>query len=678
MTGVAQPFLFPSVGGLPLSGHERPAGDGFEERLEFETLIASLSARFINLAPDAVDREVQAGLRQICELLGVELAVLWQWSVAAPDVIVPTHTYCVEEELAPTEPMRQEQYPWSRQQILAGRAIAVGSLSELPGEAAVDRETCLEFGIKSSACVPLSVAGGRAVGALGFNALREERAWPKALVERLQLLAQLFAGALAQKRHEQTLRESEARVRLAAESAGAGVWTLDYDGGTFWASEEARAIFGYEPEEVISLARLEASVHPEDRELVMGTVERARAGDGLIDIDYRIVRIDGETRWITSRGRRQSGAAAESERLMGVSIDITERKLAEEEHRKSEARLASATAIADLVFYEVDFEAGSAYVDERFHKLCGVAVERDQGLHAVEHWMEHIHPDDLELVVRTREQLHAGEEDVVSLEYRYIHPQRGTRWFHHRAGVARRGADGRGAVTYGVMRDVTDRRQMESEMRDLSRRLIRAHEEDRALLARELHDDVTQRLAVMAIGLGRAELAASDPAQAEAMLTVREQLVRLSEDIHSLAYQLHPSVLEELGLLQALEAECERLGRSGSLEVVTEFGGFSSTIGRDEALCLFRVAQEALNNVRRHSGAGVATMALRSKGDGVLLTVRDSGTGFDPDLPGQTRSLGLASMRERARAVGGTFDIESTPGTGTRVIAWVPGNGRQV
>ena len=171
-------------------------------------------------------------------------------------------------------------------------------------------------------------------------------------------------------------------------------------------------------------------------------------------------------------------------------------------------------------------------------------------------------------------------------------------------------------------------------MRDLSRRLIRAHEDERALLARELHDDVTQRLAVLAIDVGRAELAAPDGAQAEAMRSVRAELVRLSEDIHSLAYQLHPSVLEELGLVEALRAECERRGRQGRLAVSMDLDPSPSmAVGKDAALCLFRVAQEALNNVARHAGTRAASVTLRQVDGGLLLAVRDDGVGFDPAHP---------------------------------------------
>ncbi len=215
-------------------------------------------------------------------------------------------------------------------------------------------------------------------------------------------------------------------------------------------------------------------------------------------------------------------------------------------------------------------------------------------------------------------------------------------------------------------------RASEAEMRDLSRRLIRAHEEERALLARELHDDVTQRLAVLAIDVGRAEPAAPHGAQAEAMRSVREGLVRLSEDVHSLAYQLHPSVLEELGLAEALRTECERIGRHSRIELSVRLDPLPSVVGKDAALCLFRVAQEALNNVTRHAGARVASVALRSMDGGLLLAVRDDGVGFDPLSPGKRRSLGLASMRERVRLVSGTLDIESALGRGTEIVVWVP------
>jgi signal transduction histidine kinase len=186
---------------------------------------------------------------------------------------------------------------------------------------------------------------------------------------------------------------------------------------------------------------------------------------------------------------------------------------------------------------------------------------------------------------------------------------------------------------------------------------------------------VTQRLAVLAIDIGRAESTAPDGAQAEAMRGVREGLVRLSEDVHSLAYQLHPSVLEELGLAEALRTECERIGRKSRVDLSVDLDPLPAVLGKDAALCLFRVAQEALNNMARHAGARATSLTLRQMDGGLLIAVRDDGVGFDPSSPGKGRSLGLASMRERVRLVNGTLDIESAAGRGTAIVAWVPTEG---
>ena len=148
----------------------------------------------------------------------------------------------------------------------------------------------------------------------------------------------------------------------------------------------------------------------------------------------------------------------------------------------------------------------------------------------------------------------------------------------------------------------------------------------------------------------------------------------MSEDVHSLAYHLHPSVLTELGLIEALRAECERRARQSRIEIATDFDELHG-LGKDAALCLFRVVQEALTNVVRHAGPASARVTLRMMSGGLLLAVSDNGIGFDRERLGESGRLGLASMRERVRLVNGTLDIESAPGRGTTVAAWVPTEG---
>jgi signal transduction histidine kinase len=157
------------------------------------------------------------------------------------------------------------------------------------------------------------------------------------------------------------------------------------------------------------------------------------------------------------------------------------------------------------------------------------------------------------------------------------------------------------------------------------------------------------------------------------MRAVREDLVRLSEDVHSLSYQLHPSILDELGLPEALEAEAAQFRKRSTATVTTRLVPMTRKLGRDEALCLFRVAQEALHNTARHAGARAVTLDLCSDDGGWLLTIADDGIGFDPATARRRSNLGLESMGERVRLVGGRLALDSAPGRGTMIGVWVPG-----
>ncbi|MDM0000762.1 sensor histidine kinase [Variovorax sp. J22P240] len=226
-----------------------------------------------------------------------------------------------------------------------------------------------------------------------------------------------------------------------------------------------------------------------------------------------------------------------------------------------------------------------------------------------------------------------------------------------------------GALIAALLFQRARRQSAEEEAAGLSGRLITAHEDERRRLARELHDDLTQRLARLAIDAGRMERASDAPA---GVRPLREDLVRLSEDVHALSYRLHPSVLDDLGLVEALRAECDRVGRHGEMRVEVNTRDTPDAVPSEASLCLFRVAQEALSNAARHGRASAATVLLSPRDRGLQLAVSDNGTGFDPAQSRARASLGLASMRERVRLLSGHLDIESTPGRGTTVVAWVP------
>ncbi len=444
-----------------------PFGGSRNSRLEFEALLSDLSSRFIDLSPDEVDREIEDAMRRVCESLGVDFCVLWQWSNLMPGVITPTHIHYAHGELRSAEPPTQMQFPWVESEVRACRAVVLPTLDAFPDEAGLDRESAMRFGILSSLTLPLSVGGEAPVGALAFNTQRAHRDWPEALVRRLQLIAQVFTNALARQRRELDLQESRERLEMAADAAEAGLWTLDFATGGFWATGRAREIFGYSPDEALDLARFEASVHPNDWGLVRGAIDRSRSTGEPLSVEYRILRPgDGQVRWIASRGRPSLAASGRPVRLMGLSADITERKGVDEALRASEARLVAGADLAGLGFYEVNYETRTAFLDARLRLLLGLPPEPAPDLSDVELFMSRVHPDDGPSFFEQRVQLHDGRVPEVSVEYRYLHPTRGERWLDHVARIATRDAEGRVLQAYGVVRDITARRQREAALRD--------------------------------------------------------------------------------------------------------------------------------------------------------------------------------------------------------------------
>ncbi len=229
--------------------------------------------------------------------------------------------------------------------------------------------------------------------------------------------------------------------------------------------------------------------------------------------------------------------------------------------------------------------------------------------------------------------------------------------------------------------DITERRRAEDglkksqrELQLLTGRLMRAQEMERRRIARELHDDLSQNLALLSVEM---ELLGRQPPESSNGLGGRMQALssrvkQLASTVHDLSRQLHPSKLEQLGLAAAVRGLCKELGGGHGLPIEFTAGASPGPVSDDAALCLYRIVQEALRNIIKHSGARRATVELNGGKDAVDLHIVDDGAGFDARLADGKGGLGLVSMRERLRLVGGTIAIDSRPGAGTRIDVRVP------
>ncbi len=219
------------------------------------------------------------------------------------------------------------------------------------------------------------------------------------------------------------------------------------------------------------------------------------------------------------------------------------------------------------------------------------------------------------------------------------------------------------------------RRRAEKSSVQLGRRLISAQEDERRLLARELHDDLSQRLARVAIDTSYVASQDCSDAANEVLKNLQPELVQISKDVHDMSYRLHPSLIDDLGLVAALQTELERLRRYTDARVVEQIENIPENISPDLALCLYRISQEALNNAVKYANATTIEVSLEREWQLLILTVRDDGIGFDTTDEALQSGLGLSSMRERAQLAGGSFKIRSQPGKGTTVSVTVPFDG---
>jgi PAS domain S-box-containing protein len=241
--------------------------------------------------------------------------------------------------------------------------------------------------------------------------------------------------------------------------------------------------------------------------------------------------------------------------------------------------------------------------------------------------------------------------------------------------------DNGGACTHlvGSVHDITERKRIEAalrenqqQLRSLAGSLLTSQEEERRRISRELHDDLTQRLAWLAIELGTLAGESLQPTRMTTRLrTLQRAVVETAEVIRHMAYQLHPGELDELGLATALRVFCEDFTRQGvRVELTTKIP--PDPVDREVASCLYRITQESLRNVARHAKSSRAWVTLKRRGNRILLQVRDNGVGFPLESLRAGTGLGVLSMQERVRNLGGSFRIESTPERGTVITVEVP------
>jgi len=310
-----------------------------EQHLQFQSLLAELSANFVRVPTDMIDQEIQDSLRRIAENLDLDLIALGLLTADGQDFF-SRYQYAKSIMKPWLSSSLMAESPLLAHTLLAGQPFIMQDVEALPPEYALDRESFLHYGIKADLVFPF-IVGGQLCGGIGFASSRP-RQWSDHVVRGLGLIADVYANVLDRKRNLQALQWQEEQMRMAAEAAGIALWVWNIPLDTIWATDRAREMYGVSYEDELNFQRFLACLHPEDRERVKDVIQEAFQVGSDFREEYRVVHPDGSEYWICANGKCQFDDSSLPERMMGASLNITDirRNKRELEHANDELKTA--------------------------------------------------------------------------------------------------------------------------------------------------------------------------------------------------------------------------------------------------------------------------------------------------------------------------------------------------
>jgi PAS domain S-box-containing protein len=473
-----------------------------------------------------------------------------------------------------------------------------------------------------------------------------------------------------------------------------------------YANRALAVLFGYRDEaEILALRTNLELVDPTEHDHVRALATARMSGESVPhDHEFRCVRKDGTRFWA-----EVIASTVPWDGETGVQVcfrDISRRKAAEEQLRESRKLLHTVIDSLPMFVFVKDRESNYVMVNKTMKDFYGLEEEDFASMT----------PKSLPIQSGEEKAMILGDDRVVfETRQPYIQPvvpvtkPDGTQTYRHSIKIPLFDETGEMTGLLGVGEDITERKRVEqdlqrvydeleqrvedrtaalresesaltaseSELRKLAGNLLSAQEAERRSFARELHDDLTQRLAILALDVDA--LGRDHSGVAEAMRELQTRIADIASDAQGMARRLHPSILDDLGLVKALKAECVHFSNREGIDVTFTHHDVPATLSKSLSLSLYRITQESLRNISKHAASPVATVDLACPGDGeIRLAVEDHGVGFPPEDPGpvdEVGGLGLISMRERARLAGGTCSVRSSPGRGTIVDVRLPIDG---
>jgi len=475
------------------------------------------------------------------------------------------------------------------------------------------------------------------------------------------------------KRAEAALRENEERLTLAFGGAQEGVWDWDLATGNVFYSSRWKEMLGYTNDEIGPHVRTwEQLLHPEDKPRAAALYDAVLRGERRYEEEFRLRHKEGHYITVLTRGLAvRDGGDGPVVRIVGTHLDITQQKRTELALRESEERLRLAFEGAQEGVWDWNLETNAVVYSPRWKQMLGYSEDEIEP--HVSAWERLVHPDDKARAREGDEKVGRGE--TYEAEFRLRHKDGYYVHVLSRGFPIRRDPGGPVVRIVGTHFDLTERKRVEAERArtELLTRLVFAQEDERRRIARDMHDQFGEQLTALSLQIGRLKAASANGSAAGADIRTEIDALdaiarRLDDDVDELIWQLRPTALDDLGLRAALTNYMQGWSERTHIPArLHESGLLHQRLPSEIETTLYRIAQEALNNVAKHAAAQHVEVILERRGGAILLIVEDDGRGFEPGAGGA--GFGLVGMRERAALVGASLEIESSPGQGTTVIA---------
>jgi PAS domain S-box-containing protein len=469
------------------------------------------------------------------------------------------------------------------------------------------------------------------------------------------------------KRAEQAEQVAEDRFRQLFGALPEYCFVTSADGEILDINSAACSALGYSREELIGKP-LSLLYAPGELTRLVDLSEKWKNMGTLHNEEIEVLTKRGQKRTVLANAGSLKDAHGNLMHTMIVQVDITDRKQAEAVLQESEERFRRVANTAPVMIWMAGADELCTYFNSTWLQFAGRSIEQELG----NGWTEGVHPDDLQAYWKTYMKAF-DQREPFQMEYRLRRYDGEYRWMFAQS-LPRLNSDGSFAGYIGSCIDVTDHKLAQEALSDMSRKLIEAHEQERAWIARELHDDINQQVALLAVNVEhlKQDVASMAPAATERLEEILKRVLGLGNDIQALSHRLHSSKLEYLGIVSAASSFCRELSDKHGVQIDFHFEDMPKELPQEIALCLFRVLQEGLQNAVKYSGSQRFEVWLRGTSNEIDLGVSDAGIGFNPEEAMRGLGLGLTSMRERLKLVHGKLAIDSQVGLGTMIRATVP------